>query len=418
MPKFKFSNKAFTLIELLIVIAILAILATVTLLVINPVQMIKQSRDSNRIADLNQLNKGLLLFQTIASGTSMGTHGTVYVSILSDQADCSDLGLPALGGGYVYSCSNSTNYRKMDGTGWVPVNFTSIQDQAGAIFTSLPIDPSNTVTDSYYYTYIPGSWALSATMESTKYSEVNASTDGGQSTTRYEIGNELTLNENLEFVCGDTLIDSRDSQEYTTVEIGTQCWMAENLNVGTMITSCTNGYVGVCTTGGDTVQNQGTSCSSIQKWCANNLESNCTLFGGWYQWNQAMCGSTTAGAQGICPTSWHFPSDDEWYALENYLKDEGQTCNAARNNVYDCTPTATKLKVGGSTDFNARYSGLIYQTGNTSADFNVNGSYFWTSTQYDATRAPFRFLYSSYAGIRRDSAVLKGVALGIRCIKD
>ena len=102
--------------------------------------------------------------------------------------------------------------------------------------------------------------------------------------------------------CGDALVDSRDSKSYSTVLIGSQCWMRENLNVGTKITSCTNGYAGVCTTGGDTVQDQGTSCSSIQKYCYSDNEANCTTYGGLYQWNQAMCGSTTEGAQGICPT--------------------------------------------------------------------------------------------------------------------
>ena len=114
-------NKSFTLIELLIVIGILAVLATTVLLVINPAQMVKQSRDANRITEINQINKALLLFQSFGgSSTNMGTHGTVYVSVPSDQADCSDLSLPALGGGYVYACKPSTTYRNIDGTGWIP----------------------------------------------------------------------------------------------------------------------------------------------------------------------------------------------------------------------------------------------------------------------------------------------------------
>ncbi|PIU75308.1 MAG: hypothetical protein COS76_01505, partial [Candidatus Portnoybacteria bacterium CG06_land_8_20_14_3_00_39_12] len=38
--------------------------------------------------------------------------------------------------------------------------------------------------------------------------------------------------------------------------------------------------------------------------------------GGLYQWNQAMCGSTTEGAQGICPAGWHIATDAEWCTLE------------------------------------------------------------------------------------------------------
>jgi len=155
--------------------------------------MVKQTRDSNRIAELNQINKALLIFQSF-SGTGMGNSTKVYVSIPSDQADCSDLDLPVLGGGYTYACSTSANYRKVDGNGWIPVDLTSVQSSAGTLFAALPIDPVNTVANGYYYTYIPGSWALSATMESTKYIASNAANDGGQSTTRFEVGNEMALN--------------------------------------------------------------------------------------------------------------------------------------------------------------------------------------------------------------------------------
>ena len=188
----------FTLIELLIVIAILAILATVTLLVINPAQMIKQTRDSNRIAELNQINKALLIFQSF-SGTGMGTNNTIYISLPDTDSQCGSYygQLTATSTGWNYHCSTTANYRKVDGNGWIPVDLTSVQSSAGTLFSALPIDPVNTAADGYYYTYIPGSWALSATMESDKYLASNATTDGGSVSTRFETGNELALNANL-----------------------------------------------------------------------------------------------------------------------------------------------------------------------------------------------------------------------------
>lgn len=192
-------SAGFTLIELLIVIGILSILATVVLLVINPAQMIKQSRDGNRITEINQINKALLIYQAFGGSTGMGTHTKVYVSIPSSQADCSDLSLPPLGGGYTYVCSSSANYQKINGTGWIPVDLTSIQSSSGTLFANLPIDPLNTVANGYYYTYIPGSWALSATMESEKHVTTTAINDGGSVSTRFEIGNNLSLNQYLIF---------------------------------------------------------------------------------------------------------------------------------------------------------------------------------------------------------------------------
>ena len=82
--------------------------------------------------------------------------------------------------------------------------------------------------------------------------------------------------------------------------IGGQKWATANLNVGTMIPA----------TGGQT--DNGT----IEKYCYNNLESNCATYGGLYQWNEAMQYSSTEGAQGVCPAGSHIPSDGEWKTLE------------------------------------------------------------------------------------------------------
>ncbi len=228
------SSQGFTLIELLIVIGILAVLATVTLLVINPAQMVKQSRDANRVTEINQINQALLFFQSFGgSSTAMGTHNTVYVSIPSSTSDCSGLGLPALGGGYVYHCSDSAHYRNIDGTGWIPVDLTSVQSSAGNLFFALPIDPINTVAGGLYYTYIPGSWALSATMESDKYLASNAANDGGQSATRFELGNEIALDSNLTApVCGNNIKETGEVCDGT------------DLNSQTCATQLGAGYTG------------------------------------------------------------------------------------------------------------------------------------------------------------------------------
>ena len=66
-----------------------------------------------------------------------------------------------------------------------------------------------------------------------------------------------------EFVCGNTV--NYEDQTYNTVEIGTQCWFAKNLNVGTMLVS-----------GSTNPTDNGT----IEKWCYNNSTTNCTNEGG------------------------------------------------------------------------------------------------------------------------------------------
>ena len=105
------------------------------------------------------------------------------------------------------------------------------------------------------------------------------------------------------FACGDTLIDDRDGKTYATVQIGDQCWMAENLNVGTMIPAAAGQ----------------TDNDTIEKYCYDNQEMWCDLYGALYQWDEFMQYSTSEGVKGICPKGWHVSTYSDWLALIDYL---------------------------------------------------------------------------------------------------
>ena len=184
------TGAGFTLIELLVVIAILAILAVAVVLVLNPAEFVRQSRDSARLTDLSTLNKALVLYQ-VDGKTSFGSSSVVYVSIPDSTSTCGNLGLPDLPSGWSYNCASSTNYRKVDGSGWIPINLASIS--YGAVMAKLPIDPVNTTSSSQYYTYVTGgSWELTAVFESERYIP-KASKDGGVDPAMFEIGSKLGI---------------------------------------------------------------------------------------------------------------------------------------------------------------------------------------------------------------------------------
>jgi len=91
--------------------------------------------------------------------------------------------------GYSYACASQNNYRKVDGNGWIPINF-SATDLTSPLRT-LPIDPVNNI--DYYYSYNPGgSYEINAFFQSDKYLNSVAPNDGGDSFNTYEKGYSLT----------------------------------------------------------------------------------------------------------------------------------------------------------------------------------------------------------------------------------
>jgi len=115
---------------------------------------------------------------------------------------------------------------------------------------------------------------------------------------------EISENCTFQFVtnipCPGTPTVTYKGQVYNTIQIFSQCWLKENMNVGTMI----QGSVEM------------TDNDTIEKYCYNNEPDSCTIYGGLYQWWEMMQYTTQQGIRGICPPGWHLPTDEEWKVLE------------------------------------------------------------------------------------------------------
>ncbi len=194
------SRKAFTLIELLIVVAIITILAVMVVLVIKPVQLIAQSHDASRISDIATINSALDLYSADQARTktySLGTPFTVYMSIPDSSSTCGDLQLMSMPAGYTWGCSPFSTFRNVNGTGWIPVNFSAIA--GGAPFGSLPIDPTNNTSSHLFYTYTTNGtqYEVTAAMESAKYQKGGGADvitgDGAALSTVYAEGTNVAL---------------------------------------------------------------------------------------------------------------------------------------------------------------------------------------------------------------------------------
>ena len=116
MSKFKYS---FTLVELMIVLAILSLLAAIIVFVLKPSNILDQFKDYQRVSDLNNISKSINYLNTIQLGLlNLGSATTIYVSLPDNTSTtCSSYSLPSLPTGYGYQCKNSTDYKKNDSTG-------------------------------------------------------------------------------------------------------------------------------------------------------------------------------------------------------------------------------------------------------------------------------------------------------------
>lgn len=192
---------------------------------------------------------------------------------------------------------------------------------------------------------------------------------------------------------GAPTVTDKSGNIYPTVQIGDQCWMAKNLNAGQFVRSTVSG-----------IDHSNLSDNGIiEKYCLNNDPINCELYGGLYDWDEAMGYSQTEGAQGICPDGWHIPTEQDWKDLNSY---------------YKYGDAGAQLKVGGSSGFDAYFAGDRHAQGEFYS-FGASG-FFWQSSSYI-------YLYYNEGYIREVAACNgllaknhfnKKTGISVRCIKD
>ncbi len=218
----------FTLIELLLVIAIVAILGTVVFFYVNPIEVLSQSRDSRRLAEISALDGAVSLSVTQNPNLPMGTSTYVYLSLpdLDGDSNCNEYpGLPTLSSTWRYACAPSSTYRKINGTGWVPINF---QNLPIVPLSDLPVDPVVDSSRGLYYSFVPG-WEFDAQMESSAYEFLGnkdvEGNDGGDSLVLYEKGSRALVvpreanvrvknDIQVPLVCGNGPLNFADTYEF------------------------------------------------------------------------------------------------------------------------------------------------------------------------------------------------------------
>lgn len=143
--------------------------------------------------------------------------------------------------------------------------------------------------------------------------------------------------------CVDVSTITYNGKIYNTVKIGTQCWLKENLDIGDMIL----------------VNQNPSNNNSIEKYCYKNDPNNCTLYGGLYQWNEAMQYGTTTNGKGICPNGWHIPSASEFQSLINSANGDGNALKSigqGSGNAAGTNTTGFSALLLGTRDYDGKFT--------------------------------------------------------------
>jgi len=201
-------SKGFTLVELLIVIAILAALAAAVVVVLNPAELLAQARDSQRLNDMGVVRDALALHLTqgVTGGgvIDLSTAGVCSVNNATNNGCCSlPSNCPNISSATPAQIAFFRNIRTVNGDGWVDVNLGLTL--GGSPLSTLPIDPTN--SGNFFYAYIAGGtdpealFELNTRLESVRYRGMMANDGGSHNDCAthtgplcfYEVGNSLTL---------------------------------------------------------------------------------------------------------------------------------------------------------------------------------------------------------------------------------
>jgi uncharacterized protein (TIGR02145 family) len=195
---------------------------------------------------------------------------------------------------------------------------------------------------------------------------------------------------------------------YRTVVIGTQTWMAENLNYDA----------------------EGSKCY-------NNLESNCSEYGRLYNWKAAMnfpatCVSTStclsqiqSKHKGICPEGWHIPSQSEWDALSSYVENDNQCngCDAKHLKSQEgwnfCGPSGSgkPYLCEDTYGFSALPGGSSFYAYDDFRDIGVH-HHWWSATTNDGSSIYTRTMSGHFESAYEDDHRGAGALYGVRCLQD
>lgn len=261
--------------------------------------------------------------------------------------------------------------------GWNLVGVHSTPVAIGKITTS----PPGLVAYSQFFRYVPGAG----------YTYADTLRPGQGYWVKSEGAGSMFMT-SMDVPCPGITAIEYGGRTYTAVQIGNQCWMQQNLDVGEWI------Y------GFEEQADNGT----IEKYCFNDDPVTCRWYGAFYQWGEAMQYSTTGDRRGICPEGWHIPSQVDYESLASTVNGNGNALKRAWQGWGEGVGT-------NESGFSALLTGYRQRDGY----FSMAGysTYEWTSSEFNGGVARSMYLFGSIDLIYFN-ANYKEYGFSVRCLRD
>jgi uncharacterized protein (TIGR02145 family) len=203
----------------------------------------------------------------------------------------------------------------------------------------------------------------------------------------------------------DNVIKDIDGNVYTSITIGTQVWMAENLKT----TKYRNGDL-IGTTTPATLDISAEATPKYQ-WAYDGDESNAAIYGRLYTWYAAT------DTRNVCPAGWHVPIDTEWTALATFLGGDQVAGGKLKETGLDHWQTPNEGATN-ETGFTALPGGIRVPEGSF---YNMGLRGFWWSateqSDFSNSIAWCRWIQNNFSEFVLVSE-RKKLGLSVRCLRD
>lgn len=227
--------------------------------------------------------------------------------------------------------------------------------------------------------------------------------NGNFVTIQLSLIDSITFEEGIEFTCGVSIVTDVDGNNYSTVQIGKQCWLGENLKTTRYQNKIPISYPGV-----DAIAWENDSIGAYAWYDNDPLWKD--IYGALYNWH------ATNNPNGLCPFGWHIATDAEFMVLRYYLNSNAGGKLKSTRTSPEPHPRWDSPNTGATNEANWTAFPGGRRLRNGSYERIGAYGYWWSSYSVSEDRAYYHFIKHDNNMIYKEN-LFKNLGLSVRCVR-